>query len=85
LVPRSVEAASCILPSNPRRPSRSAGELTSEEIDKIVAVIQNPLQFMPSWFVNRKKDIKDGKTSHVYANLLDTKMRESLERLWKCR
>lgn len=64
---------------------RSAGELTSEEIDKIVAVIQNPLQFMPSWFVNRKKDIKDGKTSHVYANLLDTKMRESLERLWKCR
>merc|ERR1719161_1988816 len=44
-----------------------------------------PLTFMPSWFVNRKKDIKDGKTSHVYANLLDTKMRESLERLWKCR
>merc|ERR1712216_811213 len=37
------------------------------------------------WFVNRKKDIKDGKTNHVYANLLDTKMRESLERLWKCR
>merc|ERR1719291_610215 len=63
----------------------TAGELTSEEIDKIVAVIQNPLQFMPSWFVNRKKDIKDGKTSHVYANLLDAKMRESLERLWKCR
>merc|ERR1711883_46305 len=49
------------------------------------AVIQNPLTFMPSWFVNRKKDVKDGKTSHVYANLLDTKMRESLERLWKCR
>merc|ERR1712188_42919 len=53
---------------------KRAGELTSEEIDKIVAVIQNPLQFMPAWFVNRKKDIKDGKTSHVYANLLDTKM-----------
>merc|ERR1712146_856277 len=64
---------------------KRAGELTSEEIDKIVAVIQNPLQFMPSWFVNRKKDIKDGKTSHVYANLLDTKMRESLERLWECK
>merc|ERR1712094_32879 len=62
-----------------------AGELTSEEIDKLIAVIQRPLQFMPSWFVNRKKDIKDGKTNHVYANLLDTKMRESPERLWKCR
>merc|ERR1712094_25793 len=56
---------------------KRAGELSTEEIDKIVAVIQNPLQFMPAWFVNRKKDIKDGKTSHVYANLLDTKMRES--------
>merc|ERR1711959_647854 len=51
---------------------KRAGELTTEEIDKIVAVIQNPLQFMPSWFVNRKKDVKDGKTSHVYANILDT-------------
>merc|ERR1712216_664208 len=65
--------------------NKRVGELTTEEIDKLVAVIQNPLQFMPSWFVNRKKDIKDGKTNHVYANLLDTKMREPLERLWKCR
>merc|ERR1712072_265528 len=65
--------------------NKRAGELTSEEIDKIVAVIQNPLTFTPSWFVNRKKDVKDGKTSHVYANLLDAKMRESLERLWKVR
>merc|ERR1712094_91691 len=64
---------------------KRAGELTNEEIDKLVAVISNPLQFMPAWFVNRKKYIKDGKTSHVYANLLDTKMRESLERLWKVR
>merc|ERR1712146_3631 len=39
--------------------NKRAGELTSEEIDKVVAVIQNPLTFMPSWFVNRKKDIKD--------------------------
>merc|ERR1711998_722538 len=35
--------------------NKRAGELTSEEIDKLVAVIQNPLQFMPSWFVNREK------------------------------
>merc|ERR1711981_1054164 len=41
--------------------NKRAGELTSEEIDKIVAVIQNPLTFMPSWFVNRKKDVKDGR------------------------
>merc|ERR1712031_91381 len=63
---------------------KRAGELTSEEIDKLVAVIQNPLQFLPAWFVNRRKDVKDGKTSHVYANLLDNKMRESLGGSGKC-
>merc|ERR1739848_906723 len=46
--------------------NKRAGELTSEEIEKLIAVIQRPLQFLPPWFVNRKKDIKDGKTSHVY-------------------
>merc|ERR1711924_498228 len=29
--------------------NKRAGELSTEEIDKIVAVIQNPLQFMPAW------------------------------------
>merc|ERR1719287_50340 len=50
-----------------------------------ITVISRPLQFIPPWMVNRTKDIKDGKTTHVVANALDSKLRDSLERLWKIR
>merc|ERR1712227_518163 len=36
-------------------------------------------------FLNRQKDIKDGKTGQVMANFLDNKLREDLERLKKIR
>ena len=43
-----------------------AGELSEEEVDKIVTIMQNPRQYkIPDWFLNRQKDIKDGKTSQV--------------------
>ncbi|KAL6059569.1 ribosomal 40S subunit protein S18B [Balamuthia mandrillaris] len=66
--------------------NKRAGELSNEEIEKIVAIIQNPQQFkIPEWFLNRKKDIRDGKTSQVFSNGLDQKLREDLERLKRMR
>jgi hypothetical protein len=48
--------------------------------------MQNPGQFkIPNWFVNRQKDIVDGKYGHLLSNQLDSKMREDLERLKKIR
>jgi small subunit ribosomal protein S18e len=64
----------------------SAGELTSEELERIVTIIQNPTQYkIPSWFLNRQRDIVDGKDSHILANGVDSKLREDLERLKKIR
>lgn len=64
--------------------ANSAGELSNDEIERIVAIIQNPLQFkIPVWFLNRKKDYKTGKHSQVVANNLQGKLREDLERLKK--
>merc|ERR1711997_387438 len=40
---------------------------------------------IPDWFLNRQRDIKDGKTTQVMANILDNKLREDLERLKKIR
>jgi hypothetical protein len=40
---------------------------------------------IPDWFLNRQRDIKDGKTAQVMANILDNKLREDLERLKKIR
>lgn len=66
--------------------NKRAGELTNDELERVVTIMQNPRQYkIPDWFLNRQKDIKDGKYSQVIANGLDNKFREDLERLKKIR
>ena len=63
-----------------------AGELTPDELDRLMTVVANPRQFkVPDWFLNRKKDYKDGRFSQVVSNALDMKLRDDLERLKKIR
>ncbi|XP_064102055.1 small ribosomal subunit protein uS13-like [Macrobrachium nipponense] len=46
--------------------TKRAGEMTEEEVEKIVTIMSNPRQYkIPDWFLNRQKDIKDGKYSQV--------------------
>lgn len=67
-------------------PNKRAGELSDEEVEKITTVMANPRQYkIPDWFLNRQKDIRDGKHSQVISNNLDNKLREDLERLKKIR
>jgi small subunit ribosomal protein S18e len=64
----------------------SAGELNSDELERIVTIMQNPAQFkIPTWFLNRRKDITDGKNLHVVSNIVDQKLRDDIERLKKIR
>ncbi|XP_076053121.1 ribosomal protein S18 [Oratosquilla oratoria] len=66
--------------------NKRAGEMTEEEVEKIVTIMSNPRQYkIPDWFLNRQKDVKDGKFGQVMSNNLDTKLREDLERLKKIR
>ncbi|XP_072405824.1 small ribosomal subunit protein uS13 [Chiloscyllium punctatum] len=66
--------------------SKRAGELSEDEVERIITIMQNPRQYkIPDWFLNRQKDVKDGKYSQVLANGLDNKLREDLERLKKIR
>ncbi|KAI5066165.1 hypothetical protein GOP47_0018789 [Adiantum capillus-veneris] len=49
-------------------------------------IVANPRQFkIPEWFLNRKKDYKDGRFFQVVCNQLDMKLRDDLERLQKIR
>merc|ERR1719150_2320492 len=65
---------------------KKAGELSEEDVEKIITIMSNPRQYkIPDWFLNRQKDIKDGKTSQMMSNLLDNKLREDSERLKKIR
>lgn len=55
-------------------------------MERVVTIMQNPLQYnIPTYFLNRQKDIKDGKYSQLLANNLDNKLREDLERMKKIR
>ncbi|XP_068149424.1 LOW QUALITY PROTEIN: small ribosomal subunit protein uS13-like [Drosophila tropicalis] len=67
--------------------TKRAGECTEEEVDKVVTIITNPLQYkvVPNWFLNRQKDIIDGKYSQLTSSNLDSKLRDDLERLKKIR
>ena len=66
--------------------NKRAGEMTPEELEKFIVITSNPRQFkIPDWFLNRKKDHKDGRYSQLTSNLVDMKFREDIERLKKIR
>ncbi|XP_042469886.1 pentatricopeptide repeat-containing protein At1g66345, mitochondrial-like isoform X2 [Zingiber officinale] len=66
--------------------SKRAGELSAAELENLMTVVANPHQFkIPDWFLNRKKDYKDGRYSQVVSNVLDLNLRDNLERLKKIR
>ena len=65
---------------------RRAGELSEEEMERIVTIATNPRQFkVPDYFLNRQKDPKTGKTSQQTVSNLDNALRDDLERLKKIR
>ncbi|KAJ3116667.1 ribosomal 40S subunit protein S18B [Nowakowskiella sp. JEL0407] len=66
--------------------TKRAGELTTDELERLVVIMQNPRQYkIPDWFLNRQKDFTTGKYSQVLANQVDNTIREDLERLKKIR
>lgn len=66
--------------------AKRAGDLEVADLERIVTIMQNPTQYkIPTWFLNRQKDCKDGSNSQLLSNGLDNKLREDLERLKKIR
>jgi len=66
--------------------NQRAGNLSPDDIEKIMAILANPRQFkIPDWFLNRRKDLRDGKTTQITSNDLMTKLREDIEGLKKIR
>ncbi|KAJ9098907.1 ribosomal 40S subunit protein S18B [Naganishia cerealis] len=66
--------------------NKRAGELNSDELERIVTIMQSPAQFkIPTWFLNRRKDVVEGKNLHVVSNQVDSKFRDDIERLKKIR
>lgn len=65
---------------------KRAGELSVEELERIITIIQNPTQYkIPGWFLNRQRDISDGKDSHLLVTNLDSKLRDDIETMKRMR
>merc|ERR1712060_558167 len=61
---------------------RRAGELTEDEMNKITDIFAKPLDYgIPKWFLNRQRCIKEGTYTQLFSNMVDTRLREDLERM----
>lgn len=63
-----------------------AGDLSEEQLEKIVDICNNPTNHgIPVWFLNRKNDPKEGNNIQMIANTIETKLREDLEKMKRMR
>ncbi|KAI0441022.1 ribosomal protein S13/S18-domain-containing protein [Xylaria telfairii] len=66
--------------------NKRAGELTAEELERVVQIVKDPAAYkIPAWFLNRQRDIVTGQDTHAISSAVDSKLREDLERLKKIR
>ncbi|KAJ4455083.1 putative 40S ribosomal protein S18 [Paratrimastix pyriformis] len=66
--------------------TKRAGELSPAEIERILKVISEPEEWkIPLWFLNRRRDQRDGKNKQWHAQQVDIGIRDDLEALKKIR
>lgn len=66
--------------------TKRAGEISEETWETVTKMISEPGTYgIPVWFFNRRKDYKEGTDLHISTNILETKIREDLERMKKIR
>ena len=58
------------------------GELSESEIQKIEDAILDPLKYgVPEWILNRRRDIRTGRTIHLIGSDLDLKIKEDIDEM----
>lgn len=65
-------------------PRMRIGDLNEEKIKEIENFIKNPKE-VPTWILNRRKDLITGKDAHLVGGDLDLKIKEDIEFLKKIR
>ena len=67
-------------------PNTRIGALSEKEVSLLEEVIKNPVQNgIPSWMVNRKKDLKTGEDRHILGNELEITVKRDIDRMKKIR
>ena len=62
-------------------PEKKLGELSEAEIEKIEAVLKNPKAYgIPSYLLNRRKDLETGEDLHLVGDEVAIKMKFDIQR-----
>ncbi len=61
-------------------PNIRAGYLSEEDVLKIEEALSAPEKILPVWYLNRRKDIEDGKDKHVITSEMEISIRNDIER-----
>ncbi|MFQ6025767.1 MAG: 30S ribosomal protein S13, partial [Nitrosopumilaceae archaeon] len=62
-------------------PNSNIGYLTDSQVQAIEGAIKNPSSInMPSWFLNRRKDLETGNNLHLITSDIDFNVRNDIER-----
>lgn len=65
-------------------PETRIGALPEKDILKLEEIILNPVENgIPSWMVNRKKDLRTGQDIHLISNKLELEIKRDIDRMKK--
>jgi len=78
----SLNLANAILKKAGINPDTRAGFLTEAEVEKIEEIINEPTRHgLPSWLLNRRKDLETGKDTHLISADLVLRTKMDIEKL----
>jgi len=78
----SLNLANAILQKTGTSPQKRVGYLTEAEIEKIEDVIKDPAKNgIPSWLLNRRKELETGKDTHLISADLVLKTKMDIEKM----
>ncbi|MBI3413126.1 MAG: 30S ribosomal protein S13 [Candidatus Aenigmarchaeota archaeon] len=67
-------------------PKKKLKEISEDQIRKLEGIIKNPVQSgVPSWMINRRKDINTGEDMHLVSNDLDFARKSDIDMMKKIR
>jgi len=77
----SIRLADAIVKKAGVPPDKRLGFLSEAEIRRIEDTVLNITDYgLPSWLLNRRKDLESGKDIHLITSDLDLKIKEDIER-----
>jgi len=78
----SLNLANAILKKAGINPDIRAGFLTEAEVERIEEIINEPTKFgLPSWLLNRRKDLETGKDMHLISADLILRNKMDIEQM----